>query len=84
MVITEYQNKARLIKMLIKFNLLAPNNIKFYVYFKNQTCSHTEMEVALDPCAHCAGHWLSEVGKERMIQKGKPVAALSAAFQLLA
>ena len=33
-----------------------------------------------------AGHWLSEVGKERMIQrqKGKPVAALSAAFQLLA
>jgi len=42
------------------------------------------MEVALDPLRHCAGHWLSEVGKERMIQKGKPVAALSAAFQLLA
>jgi hypothetical protein len=43
------------------------------------------MEVVLDPLAHCAGHWLSEVGKERMIlQKGKPVAALSAAFQLLA
>ena len=70
----------------MRFNLLVPYNLKFNVgIFQNQTCSHTEMEVTLDPSAHCAGHWLSEVGKERMIlQKGKPVAALSAAFQLLA
>ena len=74
-----------IIASFIKFNLLAPYNITcMYTYFKNQTCSHTEMELALDPLQDCAGHWLSEVGKERMIQKGKPVAALSAAFQLLA
>ena len=47
--------------------------------------SSSELEPVFDLSRYNTGHWLSEVGKERMIlQKGKPVAALSAAFQLLA